>query len=672
MATTRSKKAAAADPLIGRRVRINDDATYPTNGRNHAWAGQEGTVLGLTPNGKQYQLDVGEGQGVESLPLDSFTVLPLETDAGTATPQAAPAMDTGELMMLDRNVIVRSRTNPRTHFDPDFLQELAVSIKLQGLGQPILVRPLPAERLGETFENRYPGDPLPTHEIIAGEQRWRACGIAGVKRIPVLCRHLDDVAVLQLQLVENLKRRDLHPMEEAEGYERLMSQANMRAEDIAERIGKSRSYVFDTLKLLDLSANSRKAFYDGRFPRSVATMIARHIEQHQADIITHACAADRDPWPVRQVQQYIHSNYMLKLSDAPFKPEDVTLLPSAGSCLSCPKRTGANPELFRDVPTADTCTDKACFALKREAHGERLKAEAAAKGQTVIVGKEALEILPNSWSQPQGYKKLDERQIIGGQMQSLRKALGKDCPTPVLVEDASTRQMVAMLPNNVVNKLLKAKGVGGNSSNTTKAPEKSKGEQEALKLYHETWRKQAVAAIMQATRKAADERATELPQHLLIALRICAKRECEYGEACAYQDEIAQMLEIADSAVAVDHALIDHIKEATSGQLETLTAVALCLDDLPFMGHFKNAEGTPTIDAFAQALGIDLAAIQEGVKTSMRQEAEALAATAINKAAQPKPARKTKTSKDQASADIAAALQAAEDGAEVGPGGLIG
>src|SRR5262245_10552773 len=113
----------------------------------------------------------------------------VDTPAGEAERQdQAP-----QLTVLARTLIVRSRTNPRTHFDPAYIQELADSVKDHGVLQPILVRPLPAERLQDTFEDREPGAPLPTHEIVCGECRWRACGLAGVETMPVLIRQLTDI-----------------------------------------------------------------------------------------------------------------------------------------------------------------------------------------------------------------------------------------------------------------------------------------------------------------------------------------------------------------------------------------------------------------------------------------------------------------------------------------------
>ena len=130
------------------------------------------------------------------------------------TPGAGPAM-----RMLDVACIVASTTNPRKTFNQVKLAELAESIKASGVHQPILVRPLPPERLADTFAERRRGEALPTHELVAGERRWRGCQLAGVAEIPAMIRELTDAQVLEIQIVENLQREDVSELEEAEGYE---------------------------------------------------------------------------------------------------------------------------------------------------------------------------------------------------------------------------------------------------------------------------------------------------------------------------------------------------------------------------------------------------------------------------------------------------------------------
>jgi ParB/RepB/Spo0J family partition protein len=136
------------------------------------------------------------------------------------------------------DLIVASRTNPRAlTFDQAKLQELATSIASIGVMQPILVRPLPAERLAGNQAGARK-DKRPVYEIVSGERRWRASQLAGARGIP-RCAAMTDDQVLEAQLVENLQRDDLHPLEEAEGYQRLCEATGIKKEDIAGRSARA-------------------------------------------------------------------------------------------------------------------------------------------------------------------------------------------------------------------------------------------------------------------------------------------------------------------------------------------------------------------------------------------------------------------------------------------------
>jgi len=152
------------------------------------------------------------------------------------------------LMAIDR--LSPSPFQPRQAFDEDSLAELAESLKTRGVLQPLLVRPSDSDP--DTFE------------IVAGERRWRAAQLAGLHEIPVLARDLTDGETLEVALVENLQRQDLNPMEEAEGYRRLMEDFAHGQEALADVVGKSRSHVANTLRLLQLPSGVRDMVTDGR------------------------------------------------------------------------------------------------------------------------------------------------------------------------------------------------------------------------------------------------------------------------------------------------------------------------------------------------------------------------------------------------------------------------
>jgi ParB family chromosome partitioning protein len=139
---------------------------------------------------------------------------------------------------------------PRRHFDEESVRQLADSIRENGILQPILVRPHP-QRDGEL-------------EIVAGERRWRAAQLAQLHEVPVIQRDIDDRAALELAIVENVQRQDLNPLEEAQGYRRLIDEFKHSQEDLGRIVGKSRSHIANTLRLLNLDDQVKALLGDGR------------------------------------------------------------------------------------------------------------------------------------------------------------------------------------------------------------------------------------------------------------------------------------------------------------------------------------------------------------------------------------------------------------------------
>jgi len=145
--------------------------------------------------------------------------------------------------------IVANRRNPRRDFDPELLEELANSIREKGVMQPLLVRP--------------GGQEPDIYELIAGERRWRAAQIAGLHEVPVIIRDVDDKEALELAIIENVQRADLNSVDEALGYGELMDQFGYTQNDLAQVIGKSRSHVANTLRLLRLPEDVQQMLAGG-------------------------------------------------------------------------------------------------------------------------------------------------------------------------------------------------------------------------------------------------------------------------------------------------------------------------------------------------------------------------------------------------------------------------
>lgn len=147
----------------------------------------------------------------------------------------------GELQTLPADALQPGKYQPRTRMDPGSLEELAASIKAQGVMQPILVRPIE------------PRDGQPRYEIIAGERRWRASQIAGLLEVPCLVREIPDEAALAMSLIENIQREDLNPLEEAAGIQRLIDEFHMTHQQAADAVGRSRPAASNLLRLLNLA-----------------------------------------------------------------------------------------------------------------------------------------------------------------------------------------------------------------------------------------------------------------------------------------------------------------------------------------------------------------------------------------------------------------------------------
>jgi ParB/RepB/Spo0J family partition protein len=384
-------------------------------------------------------------------------------DSGTAVAEVDQAEQPGDqFMVLDLALIVASSHNPRTVFNLPRLQELADSIRASGVHQPVLVRPLPAKRLQETFDGFRRGE-RPAYELIAGERRFRASKLAGVDTIPAMIRHLTDEQVLEIQLVENLQRDDLHPMEEAEGYERLIEATGITKEQVGEKIGKSRGYVYGRLKLLDLGQAARTAFYEGHIDSSRALVIARIPDSKlQLKALEEARAEDYQGGLRHNFKSFVRwaqQNMMLRLDAARFKITDASLVPDVGSCRDCSKRTGAQPEVYADVDSADVCTDPTCYHAKDEAHEATVIEQARSKGQRVILEKEAKQIWQWEHVELKGFTRLDRPDARVGSGKALKTVLGKNMPEPILMQNPHKKgELIEVLPTAQITKLLKESG----------------------------------------------------------------------------------------------------------------------------------------------------------------------------------------------------------------------
>ena len=261
--------------------------------------------------------------------------------------------------------IAESKTNPRSHFDETALAELAASVRQHGVLQPVIVRP-------------HPSGTRDAFELVVGSRRFRASKLARRETIPATVRELSNSQVMEVQLVENLLREDVHELDEAAGYTALqrLNPNVYTVEIIAQKVGRSPAYVSGRLQLENLVDEAKRAFRAGKLAVSHAFEIARLQPKDQQRALRECfpehrsvAAALKDgnaqAITVRELRAWIEMEIHLDLANAPFNAEDAGLLPSAGSCAKCPKRTGNNPLLFPETGLKkSTCTDRECYERK--------------------------------------------------------------------------------------------------------------------------------------------------------------------------------------------------------------------------------------------------------------------------------------------------------------------
>lgn len=343
-------------------------------------------------------------------------------------------------------MLVPSKTNPRKTFNEEAQRELTESVKRHGILQAILVRPMADGRL----------------EIVCGERRWRSAVAAQLEYVPVDIRELSDEVVIELQIIENLHRSDVSELEEAEGYAALMSQG-YTVDKIIEATKKTKSYIYARLKLCDLAQASREFIYKNSVSASIAILVARiPVPSLQLQALKEVTKPHfgGDPMSVRAASEHIQRRYTLKLSAAPFKTGDADLLPAAGSCTTCPKRTGNQPEVFKDI-NANVCTDPDCFGKKMEAHKIILFSAAEEAGQKVIAGADAKKVMPHQYSSElnNGWIRFDATCYEDPKHRTYKQLLGKQIKPTLLEDPHHEHGVIEMVSRTELTPLLKAKGI---------------------------------------------------------------------------------------------------------------------------------------------------------------------------------------------------------------------
>lgn len=532
---------------------------------------------------------------------------------------------TNTFTTLPLSWITPSLTNPRKNFNAVKLTELAESIKASGVHQPILVRPLPGERVPTTERGV-------THEIVAGERRYRASLQAGLADIPVLVRDLTDDQVLEVQIVENLQRDDLTALEEAEGFEALQA-TGATVDGIASKIGKSRSYVFARLKLLGLSVECKEAMRAGQIDASRALLIARIPDTTlQTKALAEATRVDYrgEVCSVRALQNWLLANVMLKLDAAAFNVHDSQLVPAAGNCTTCPKRTGANPDLFADVQGVDICTDPACYHGKEAAHRASVLATAEKRGMRLIEGDDAIEVFPHQWTPGMiGYSPLTQERTdtVSGEVCSLGVLLANQGPAPVLIENPWTKELIAAVPTDEAEasllarrlvKAVEAKAAKKDDIEDEIKRLKARAEKEVTKRF----RDDAFAQLADVVHGCRDDLSAKMLTPDL--LRAWWLRQVDEMTDPDLADLFGLELVNPDARTneerdAQTTQIRLHIQACPSGKLYQALVLHLVMDDTP--DYFYGPIEPPTLfEALASEVGVDLDSIESEAHDAVHDE----------------------------------------------------
>lgn len=501
--------------------------------------------------------------------------------------------------------VVECQSNPRRAFDTDALAELAESVRAHGILQPILVRP----GKGTTFE------------LVAGHRRLRAAVAAGLDHVPVIVRELDDKQVLEIQVIENLQRTDLHPLEEAEGYRRLHQEFGYSVEDLAAKVGKSKAYVYSRMRYTHLPPNAKKLFLEGSLTPSTAGLIARipdaTLAERAAKEITQGSWGD-GIMTAHEAREHIERNFTLRLTEAQWSIKDAELLPAAGACTTCPKRTGNQRELFDDIKSPDVCTDPQCYQSKTDAHWLVKQAEAKAKGQEVLDAAAAAKVF-DQW----GNLKHDARYVdLSGYTRSghpVKKVKPKDAPT-VLARDPKYGLVLTLV---AVEHLPKSASKAG--------PAPSARAEDAKRKLKRLVAAAAIEKIKAQRSKLKDER--EWWTWLVSAIA----REFQHDGLKAYAKQ--QGLDITKASP--QEAVLRHL-----AALKTVLELQEALSDLVLaqagnIGSYMQGYGD-VLETAATAFRIDLKAIEKSVRAS--KPAKAKSKSKKKPATKPKPTKKGRAS----------------------------
>lgn len=296
--------------------------------------------------------------------------------------------------LIPLSQVLPDPAQPRKHWDETEMQEFTASVKQHGILQPVLLRlcetstGAPVSKATTKGKKNTPQNPLPSYMVVCGERRYRAAIAAGLSQIPAVIRTLTDVEALEIQIVENLQRKDVLPMEEAQAFKLLHE--NHSFEEIAARVGKPAKYVAQRIKLTDLLPEFGDILSAGKMKLTDALVLCRLPATAQKEILQE-CHIPKNWQKDKSFELDRLAHYLRRqeheLDSAPFKTEDAQLYPEMGACNQCPYNSQYNKLLFPELQKKRICHNSVCYSIKATRSYQQQIEEAVQNPGVLLVTK---------------------------------------------------------------------------------------------------------------------------------------------------------------------------------------------------------------------------------------------------------------------------------------------
>ena len=492
----------------------------------------------------------------------AVTDAPLQRSAGDAGAKPGP----GEFKIVPREKVRPDPNQPRKTFDETKLNELAESIRANGILSPLVVQLMPPklrieepnmfhddwqviDKAGAVVFNGnegpvkmlYEKEAQEFYQIVFGERRWRASELAGLKEIPVIVRELTEREVFVQQFVENNARENLTALDEAKAFQDRIAKEKetdptFNAEKLAEALGLTRSTVYNRLVLTRLIQPVLDALTAGKIQTTVAGLIAMIPDPKQQEKLLAKITDEEDwqfPFSFRDVEELIEDEYCKQLKDAPFDLKNQNPFPGAQmvkgvwwldnvklsddiefqACETCPHRSGNLKESFPHIKNGNVCTKPNCYASKCQAHFLAESAAALKKGQKVMSQKEFKKVRKD-------YVLADDCDREFGSYSYWSELLGKKAPEPALI--VTDKGLEKAYPKELAVEVAKKNGKIKAEAPTT-PEERAKKEQKRKDAEARKERRQALVVelaprLSECLAKLSDKLAWELAAEMIMSV----------------------------------------------------------------------------------------------------------------------------------------------------------